>query len=245
MQAPAAVQDASLRSLIAIGGNLVKIFVVVGAALATLSAIGYPVTTVLAGLGIGGIALAFGAQKTVADLFGSIALAADRPLHIGDFVKIDDFTGNVERIGLRSTQIRTLDRTLVSLPNGQLADKRIETFGARDRIRLATTIGITYGATRGQIEQVVAGCERVMREHPKAWPDVVVARLAGFGASSLDIEILCWFRTADFNEFRDCRQEVLLAFMKVVEDAGASFAFPTQTLHLASVPPELGGTPRG
>jgi MscS family membrane protein len=246
MQAPAAVADASVRSLIAIGGNLVKVFVVVGAALATLSAFGYPVTTVLAGLGIGGVALAFGAQKTIADLFGSIALAADRPLHIGDFVKIDDFTGNVERIGLRSTQIRTLDRTLVSLPNGQLADKRIETFGVRDRIRLATTIGIEYGATREQIEQVVAGFESVMRGHPRTWPDVVVARFAGFGVSSLDIEIMCWFLTADYNEFRDCRQEVLLGFMKVVEEAGTRFAFPTQTLHLASVPRALGaGTARG
>jgi MscS family membrane protein len=244
MRAPAAVEDASVRSLVSIGGNLVKIFVVVGAALATLSAFGYPVNTVLAGLGIGGIALAFGAQKTVADLFGSIALAADRPLHIGDFVKIDDFTGNVERIGLRSTQIRTLDRTLVSLPNGQLADKRIETFGARDRIRLAATLGIRYGTTREQMAEAVAGFERVMRAHPKIWPDVVVARFSGFGPSSLDIEILCWFQTRDYNEFRDCRQEVLLGFMKVVEDAGTGFAFPTQTLHLASVPPGLTGAAR-
>ncbi len=90
--------------------------------MATLAAFGYPVATVLAGLGIGGIALAFGAQKTIENLFGSIALAADQPFRVGDFVRIEDFTGNVERIGMRSTQIRTSDRTLVSLPNGKLAD---------------------------------------------------------------------------------------------------------------------------
>jgi len=242
MAKPAAVADASVRSLISIGGNLVKAFVIVGGLLATLSAFGYPVNTVLAGLGIGGVALAFGAQKSVENLFGSIALAADRPLAIGDFVKIDDFVGTVERIGLRSTQIRTLDRTLISLPNGQLSDKRIETFAARDRIRLSTTLGVEYGTTHAQMDQIIKGFERVMQEHPKIWPDTTVARFAGYGASSLDIEIMCWFLTTDYNVYRDCRQDVLLGFMKVVEEAGTGFAFPTQTLHLASVPPGLGGS---
>jgi hypothetical protein len=189
------------------------------AVVAALAALGYPVATVLAGLGIGGIALAFGAQKTIENLFGSIALAADQPFRVGDFVRIEDFVGNVERIGMRSTQIRTLDRTLITIPNGRLADMRIEDFASRDRIRLSATIGVVYGTTRAQIERIVAGMETVLRDHPLIWPDTVVVRFAGFGASSLDIEVMAWFRTSDFNVFRDCRQEALFGFMRVVEEA--------------------------
>ena len=137
--------------------NLAKVFVAIGGLVATLAAFGYPVATVLAGLGIGGLALAFGAQKTIENLFGSISLAADQPFRVGDFVKVEDFTGNVERIGMRSTQIRTPDRTLVSIPNGQLADMRIEDFASRDRIRFAATVGLVYGTTEPQVRRVVAG----------------------------------------------------------------------------------------
>ena len=152
-------------------------------------------------------------------------------------MKIEDFVGNVERIGMRSTQIRTLDRTLVSIPNGMLADMRVEDYASRDRIRLSCTIGVVYGTTRTQIESILAGMEQVLRAHPLIWPDTVVARFAGFGDSTLEIEVMAWFRTSDFNVFRDCRQEVLFGFMRVVEEAGSSFAFPTRTVHVVGAPP--------
>jgi MscS family membrane protein len=240
MERPWAADNPSARSLLSLTRNFSKVFVVVGGTVATLAAFGYPVATVLAGLGIGGLALAFGAQKTIENLFGSISLAADQPFRVGDFVKIEDFTGNVERIGMRSTQIRTLDRTLISLPNGKLADMRIEDFASRDRIRLTCTVGVVYGTTEDQMKRILAGMEKVLRDHPKTWPDTVVARFAGFGASSLDIEVMAWFLTTDYNEFRDCRQDALLGFMRVVEGEGSSFAFPTRTVHLvaeAAAPP--------
>jgi MscS family membrane protein len=236
---PGVAENASARSLLSLIRNFTKVFVAMGAVLATLAAFGYPVATVLAGLGIGGIALAFGAQKTVENLFGSVSLAVDQPFRLGDFVRIQDFVGNVERIGMRSTQIRTLDRTLISIPNGQLSEMRIEDFASRDRIRFACMVGLVYGTTEAQIRRIVAGMEQVLRDHPRIWPDTVVVRFAGFGASSLDIEVMAWFDTADFDEFRDCRQEVLLAFMRVVETEGSSFAFPTQTVHLVTA-----GAPR-
>jgi MscS family membrane protein len=218
--------------------NLAKGFVAIGGLVATVAAFGYPVATVLAGLGIGGIALAFGAQKTIENLFGSVALAADQPFRVGDFVKVEDFTGNVERIGMRSTQIRTLDRTLVSLPNGKLADMRIEDFASRDRIRFAATVALVYGTTEAQVRRVVAGIEAMLRGNPRVWPDAVVARLAAFSPSSLDVEVLCWFETRDFEEFRGLRQEALLGILRTVEEAGARFAFPTRTVHV--VGPEGG-----
>jgi MscS family membrane protein len=232
MERPWAAESPSARSLLSVTRNFAKVFVAVGGLVATLAVLGYPVATVLAGLGIGGLAVAFGAQKTIENLFGSIALAADQPFRVGDFVKIEDFTGNVERIGMRSTRIRTLDRTLVSIPNGRLSEMRIEDFASRDRIRFAVTVGLVYGTSDEQVRRVVAGIEAMLRANPKVWTDAVVARLLGFGPSSLDVEVLCWFRTSDYDEFRALRQEALLGIMRIVAEAGTDLAFPTQTLHL-------------
>jgi MscS family membrane protein len=243
MERPWAVQNPSARSLLSVTRNLGKAFLAVAGLVATLGAFGYPVATVLAGLGIGGIAFAFGAQKTIENLFGSIALAADEPFRVGDFVRIEDFTGNVERIGMRSTQVRTLDRTLVTLPNGKLADMRIEDFASRDRIRFATTVGLAYGTSERQVRQVVAEIERMLRGTDKVWPDVVVARLAAFSPSSIDVEVMCWFATRDFDEFRDLRQEALLGILRIVEEAGAEIAFPTSTVHVHGVGGPVGPRP--
>jgi MscS family membrane protein len=220
------------KALANLVGRITQFAVVAFAALATLSELGFSVTSVLAGLGIGGIALALGAQKTLENLFGAFALAVDQPIREGDFVKIDDFTGTVEAIGLRSTRIRTLDRTIVTVPNGKLADMRLETFAARDRFRLHTTLGLTYGTTAGQLRQVRDGLERVLRAHPKIWPDTVSVRFGAFADFSLNVEVMCWFLVKDFEEFKLVREEVLLQFMEVVEEAGSGFAFPTRTVHL-------------
>ncbi|MEZ5417195.1 MAG: mechanosensitive ion channel family protein [Vicinamibacterales bacterium] len=227
----------SARNMLTIGANILRGAVVGLGILAMIAALGYPVGTVLAGLGIGGLALAFGAQKTVENLFGSIALAIDQPFRIGDFVKVDDFVGTVEDIGLRSTRFRTLDRTVVSIPNGSLADQRLESFQVRDRMRLATTIGLTYDTTKSQMQTVLAGFDRVLRSHPRIWPDAVVVRFKEYAASSLDIEIMAWFAVPTWGDFQECREQVLLDFMGVVEDAGASFAFPTRTVHLVTPEP--------
>jgi len=234
LERPWAADNPSAHSMLSVGGHLLKVLVAVVGAVASIAAVGYPVSTGLAGVGIFGVALAFGAQKTVENLFGSVALAADQPLRVGDFVRVDDFTGTVERIGMRSTQIRTLDRTLITIPNGQLSDKRIESFAARDRIRFAATIAVVYGTTHAQMGRVLKGFEDVLRNHPRIWPDSVIVRFAGFGHWSFDIEVMCWFETTDYDEFRVLREEALLGFMRVVEEAGTHFAFPTRTVHLVS-----------
>ena len=227
-----AAGTASSRSLIPLGARVSKVVVLAIAVVATLSMLGYPVASLIAGLGIGGLAFALAAQKTVENLFGAFSLGVDQPFRETDFVKIEDFVGTVEAIGLRSTRFRTLDRTLVSIPNGRLADMRIESFTARDRLRLATVIGLVYETSASQMREVLSGFERVLRAHPKIWPDAVVVRFREFAASSLDIEVMAWFQTSVWSEFQEIRQEILLGFMAVVEEAGSSFAFPTQTLHL-------------
>jgi MscS family membrane protein len=220
------------RALLPLGARVGKVLIFVFGLVALLSELGYPVTSLVAGLGIGGLAVALAAQKTVENLFGAFSIGADQPFREGDFVRIEDFVGTVEAIGLRSTRIRTLDRTLVSIPNGKLADMRLESFTARDRIRLACTIGVVYETSVAQMREVLEGLERVLREHPKIWPDAIIVRFASFGDSSLNIDVMAWFQTPDWNEFQLIRQDVLLQFMAVVEKAGSSFAFPTRTVHV-------------
>jgi len=198
-----------------------------------LSEFGYPAASLITGLGVGGVALALAAQKTVENLFGSVSIGVDKPFRVGDFVKVEDVAGTVELIGLRSTRIRTLDRTVITIPNGRLADMRIESFAPRDRIRLSFKLGLIYETTAAQMREVLEGIERSLRDHPKIWSDSLVVRFESFGDSSLNIQVMAWFTTSDFNEFQLIRQEVLLQFMDVVEKAGTSFAFPTQTVHLA------------
>ena len=141
-------------------------------------------------------------------------------------------TGVVESISLRSTRLRTADRTLIAIPNGKRADERTESHAACDRFRLACTIGLTYETRREQLQTVLAGIERVLREHPHIWPEGVAVHFAAFGESSLDIEVLAWFKVSTGSELVSCREDVLLDSMSVVRDAGTEFAFPTRTVHL-------------
>ena len=221
------------RSLISLGARISKVALGILATVAVISQLGYPVTSLIAGLGIGGLAFALASQKTVENLFGAFSLGVDQPFREGDFVKFDGISGWVESIGLRSTRVRTQERTVITIPNGKLADMRIESLAVRDRCHLGCTLGLVYGTTASQMRIVVAGIEQVLRAHPKILTDNLVVRLKELAASSLDIEIMAWFLTTDYAEFQLIRQETLLAFMEVVEKAGTSFAFPTRTVHIA------------
>jgi MscS family membrane protein len=230
-----ALASVSARSVILIGARLARTLVGIAGVITALAILGYPIAGVLAGLGIGGIAVAFAAQKTLENLFGSLSLAVDQPIRVGDSVKADDVLGTVEEIGLRSTRFRTPDRTIVSIPNGRVADMKLESFSARDRMRLACTIGLVYGTTAAQMRNVLAEIERALRAHPKVWPDAMTVRFKDLGPSSLDIEVAAWFEVPE-SEFPSIRQEMLLQFLEVVEKAGTAFAFPTRTVHVASAP---------
>ena len=210
-----------------------KIGLVALGVVTVLSALGYPVTSLLAGLGIGGLALALAAQKTAENVFGSVSIGVDQPFRVGDLVKIEDFFGVVERIGLRSTSIRTQDRTLVTLPNGRLADMRVENFSVRDRMRIGCTLGLVYGTPSATLRAVNAAVEQRLRAHPAIWPDLVQVRLTRLAASSVDIDVSAWFVVSDPDVLAVIRDELLLGFLEDIEAAGAQLAFPTQTIHVA------------
>ncbi len=231
------------KALVSLFSRVARFALVGFGILAVLNELGYSVTSVLAGLGIGGIALALGAQKTLENVFGAFALAVDQPIREGDFVRIDDFVGTVESIGLRSTRIRTLDRTLISIPNGKLADMRLETFAARDRVRLQTVVALRFGSTAEQIKKVMEGFRESLRAQKELWPDSVAVNLVKIGATSLDIEVSAWFVMENFDEFRRVREDVLLRFLAVVEASGTSIAFPTQTINLVDTTPKPSPAP--
>jgi MscS family membrane protein len=190
------------------------------------------VTSVLAGLGLGGLALALGAQKTLENVFGAFALAVDQPFREGDFVKVGDLMGTVESIGLRSTRVRTLERTVVTIPNGKLSELHLESFAPRDQIRLTTTLGLVYSTSAAQVQQVRDEVEKLLHAEQKVVSGTVLVRLAALGSSSLDLEVSAYFQVTDFNEFRVIRERVLLAMLRVVEKANTALAYPTSTVQV-------------
>jgi MscS family membrane protein len=229
--------SAGLTGLLPLGRKVAKVVLLSIGAVAVLNELGFQVASLLAGLGIGGIALALAAQKTVENLFGSVAIGVDQPFRVGDVVKVEDFVGTVESIGMRSTRFRTPDRTVITYPNGKLADIRSETVAARDRIRLYTNLSLSYDTTATQMREVLNGIEGVLRTHPRIAPDAPMVRFTEFKESVLNVEVAAWFATTDFAEFTRFRQELYLAFMEVVERSGASFAFPTRTVRVIPADP--------
>ena len=228
-----AVQRPTTRALIPLWRRLLKAVLWVLVLIFALAALGYPVASLLAGLGIGGLVVALAAQKTVENLFGTFSIGTDQPFREGDFIRVDKLLGTVEQIGLRSTRIRTLERTLVSIPNGKLADAQVESFTPRDRIRLAQDLGLSYAATAAQITAVLSGIEAALRAHPKIWPSDLYVRLKLLGEYALIIEIAAFFQTTDWDEFTRIRQELLLRFMEIIEANGVTLAMPAPLLQLA------------
>ncbi len=223
-------------SLVSISAKAAKVLLVIFGFIAVLGQLGLEVTGIIAGLGIGGIAVALASQKTLENLFGSFTIGVDRPLHIGDFVKIDDLLGTVEQIGLRSTRIRTLDRTLVTMPNGRLSDMRIENYSGRDRLRLHAKIGLVYSTSPALVRRIVEEMRSFLAARPDIYPDAIHVNFVGFGDSSLIIEVMVWIETHRWAEFLAWREETLLGLMEIVEKNGSAFAFPTQTIHVAQGP---------
>jgi MscS family membrane protein len=218
--------------LVRLVNRLGKIAVVIVSALVLLHLSGVDLTAVLTGLGLGGLAIAFAAQKTLENLFGGIMVISDKPIQVGDFCRAGEFLGVVEDIGLRSTRLRTLERTVVSIPNGQLATMSLENFTLRDRIRFRHAIGLRYETTADQLRYVLVEIRRLLYEHPKVDSQDARVRFIGFGSSSLELEILAYVLVTDFAVFLAIQEDLLLRIMDIIEASGTSVAFPSQTTYL-------------
>ncbi|HVP81061.1 MAG TPA: mechanosensitive ion channel family protein [Thermodesulfobacteriota bacterium] len=220
-------------SMMHLGRKLSKILAVIVGILVIFYIAGINIAAVLTGLGIGGIAIAFAAQKTLENLFGGIMIISDRPIRVGDFCQAGDHMGTVENIGLRSTRIRTLKRTIVSVPNGQLAVMSLENFTMRDKILLNHTLRLKYETTADQLRYILAEIRRMLYEHSKVESSSARIRFIGFGNSSLDLEVFAYVLETEFEAFLHIQEDLLLRIMDIVEASGSGFAFPSQTTYLA------------
>jgi MscS family membrane protein len=219
------------ESLVLLGERLLRALVVLVAVFAILAIVGVDTKTALAGLGIGGIALALGAQRTVENLLGGILLLTDKALAIGDFCSISNRVGVVEDITLRSVRLRTLDRTLVSIPAGALAQSGIENFATREKILAQSTLRLRYGTSVEQLTSILSGIRRVLDESSNLEPATSRVRLVNFGTEAIEVEVFAYVLTADFNRFLELREELLLRIASVVEAAGSAFA-PTRFIYM-------------
>jgi MscS family membrane protein len=220
-------------SLMLLGERMIKAVVVVMAIFLVFSVLGFNMSTALAGVGIGTLAVGFGAQQTIANLFGGVSVLGDEVIHVGDVCKFGDRTGTVEDIGLRSTRVRTEERTLLAIPNGTVATINVENLSRRDKILFKATLGLHLDTSADQLRHILSEIRGVLSGHEKIEKNTIRVRLIELSASAINIELVSYMMTRDFDEFAAVREELLLRIMNFVEDSGTRLASPSQTLYLS------------
>ncbi|HET9220763.1 MAG TPA: mechanosensitive ion channel domain-containing protein [Terriglobia bacterium] len=222
----------STQSLMLLGERLLKAVVVLVAVFAILTVIGVDTSTALAGVGIGGVALALGAQKTVENLLGGVFLISDRVLAVGDLCTVSNRQGVVEDITLRSVRLRTADQSLVSVPAGVLAQAEIENFATREKILIQTILRLRYGTTAEQLQRILEGIRTLLAENSNLENQTSRIRLVNFGREAIELELFAYVRTTDPAQFMEQREKLLLDVAGIVESAGSGFAQPTQFVYM-------------
>ena len=204
---------------------------------AMLEVWGINVTALIASLGLGGLAFALAAKDTASNLFGSFALLADKSVRIGEWIKVDGVEGVVEAIGMRTTKIRSFEKSLITLPNQIIANTPIENFSRRGVRRIKMRIGLTYGTTGTQIHKIVEEIKYMLHSHPNiATEETLLVNFESFGDSALNIFIYTFSSTANWERYLDIREDIHLQIMKIVEENNTSFAFPSQSIYVESLP---------
>jgi MscS family membrane protein len=194
---------------------------------------GVPLTPLLAGLGVGGVAVALAARSTLENIIGGFILFADRPLKVGDFCRFGDKIGTVEEIGLRSTRVRSQERTIITVPNAEFANLQLENLTKRDAILLRKTLKLRYETTPDQLRFILAKLRELLLAHPKVTPEPARVRFIGFGEHSLDLEVFAYVETTDWGEYLAICEDIFLSMMDIIEQAGSDLAIPAQVHYVA------------
>jgi len=226
------VNAAAAISLLRVGRRIVDVLVIFGALLVTLRHFGVDPTPVLAGLGVGGLAVALAAQKTLENVIAGASLIFDQAVRVGDFLKIGDIEGTVDSIGLRSTRIRTLGRTIVSVPNGQIANMSLETLSARDKFWFHHVVGLRYETTTEQLHAVLDGIREMLARHQAVDGSSIRVRFLRLGPFSLDVDVFAYVLALDWNQFLEIQERLLFDLTAVVAAARTAIAFPSQTMYV-------------
>jgi len=209
-----------------------RVVVILLALVMIIQNLGYSVSSLLAGLGLGGLAFALAAKDSLANMFGSITIFTDRPFQVGDWIKAPGVEGTVEDVGFRSTRVRTFEKTLVSIPNSKLAGNTIENMDARPVRRVSMTVGVTYETRADQMRKAVEAIREILKSHPEVWQDYWLVYFTDFGSSSLNIFVYYFSKSKVWAEYLEVRQDVNLKIMSKLEEMGLEIAFPTQTVYL-------------
>jgi MscS family membrane protein len=212
-------------------GTAAKTVFVIIAVLIWLDNLGFKVTTLLAGLGIGGLAVALALQKPIENLVSGITLYTSQPVAVGDFCRFGEKIGTVEEIGLRATKVRTLDHTLLTVPNINFVHAQLENFSKREKIWYHPQIRLRYDTTPDQIRYILVEIRKMFYAHPKVLDDPARIRFEGFGSFSLDLEVFAYIDVTDWGEFLEIAEDLNLRIMDIVQEAGSAFALPSQTLY--------------
>ncbi len=228
------VQDDQVRASLAAVRFLVLLALYTIILIVTLDNFKVDVTAMVAGLGIGGLAVALAVQNILGDVFGSLSITFDKPFEVGDFIIVGDRLGTVEKIGIKTTRVRALSGEQLIFTNSDLLSSRIQNFKRMRERRVVFGFGVEYSTSPETLEEIV----RSVREIVSADAGVRLdrAHFKGFGASSLDFEIVYWMKNPDYAAFMETQQRFNLTIMRRFQELGVSFAFPTQTLHVASLP---------
>ncbi|HSO49117.1 MAG TPA: mechanosensitive ion channel domain-containing protein, partial [Acidimicrobiia bacterium] len=208
-----------------------RILALISAVLVTVygaQSLGLPVVPLLAGLGVGGLALALAAQPTIENLIAALTLHADRPVRVGDFCRFGDALGIVEEIGMRSTRIRTLDHTVLSVSNADFSKGRVENYSARRKMWYHPRIRLRYETTPDQVRYILVEIRKLLYAHPRVLPDPARIRFVGFGEYSLDLDVFAYVDTKDYGEYLEIAEDLNLRIMDVVKAAGTELAIPAR-----------------
>jgi small-conductance mechanosensitive channel len=222
--------DPGAATMVGVIGFLVQVVVWAGVLLLALDNFGVDITALVAGLGVGGIAVALALQNVLGDIFASLAIVLDKPFVIGDFVVVDDLVGTVEYIGLKTTRVRALGGEQLVFSNADLLASRVRNFGRMDERRIVFTLGVTYQTPRALLEEIPAIIRAAVEAQPHTRCDR--SHLSGYGASSIDFETAWYVLVPDFGTYMDVQQAIYLDIHRAFEDRGIEFAYPTQTLFL-------------
>jgi MscS family membrane protein len=199
--------------------------------------LGFDVSALVAGLGVGGLAIALAGQKTFENLFGGISVVLDQPIRVGDFGRFGGIEGTVEDIGLRSTRIRTLDRTVITIPNAEFSQIKIENFAKRDRIRYRTLLGVRFDTTVPQLRTLLFRLRELLKADKRIDSEMRRVRLLNIGSSALEIEIILYVKTKDFEEYLSIREELNFSFLEIVESVGTECAYQTHAVYQGTLNP--------
>jgi MscS family membrane protein len=225
------------QTVYVLGRRLLKGVALAIALLAGLAAFGVDLTATLAGLGIGGVALAFASQKTLENVFSGIFVLSDRSIVVGDVCQIGKYTGEVLDVGLRSMQLRTVNRTVVYVPNGTLATMEVENLSRRDKFLFNPVVALRYETTLEQLQRVATDIRASLWTDTRVENETLRVRLIRFGAYSLDVEVFAYVKAQDYPTFLGIQEELLMRIMGIVKYAGTGLAFPSQTMYVRADSP--------